>query len=65
MLSSNYPSVWKALLSGCRKHGNVKLKRYSFYQIMKLDGGLVGAYMVMANIFTTAGMQGDAKKLKQ
>ena len=59
-----YSAIWISLLGACRKWGNVKLGRSAFHQVIQLDEGLGGAYVLMANIFAAAGMQEDAKKVE-
>ena len=57
-------AVWLALLSTCRKWGNVKLGRMAFYQAVELDRDCGTAYALMAEIFAAAGMQEDAEMVK-
>ena len=64
MPSSNYLAVWIALLGSCRKWGNVKLGKLAFHQAIQLDDNIAAAYIVMANIYSEAGMQEDAEKVK-
>ena len=64
MPSSENPSVWLSLLGSCRKWGNVKLGRLSFEQAIHLDSNLAAAYVLMVNIYVTAGMHEDAKKVE-
>ena len=64
MPSSDYSSVWLAVLGACSKWGNVKLGRLAFDQAIQLGGGCALAYVLMSNIFAVAGMQEDAKKVE-
>jgi pentatricopeptide repeat protein len=61
MPSPGDPSVWVALLSACRKRGNVKLGKLAFEQAIELDRGYCAAYVLMASIYLAAGMQEDAE----
>ncbi|KAI5074072.1 hypothetical protein GOP47_0012085 [Adiantum capillus-veneris] len=56
---SDYPPVWSALLSACREWGNVKLGRIAFDHAVQLDGGKIGPYILMENIYAAAGMEED------
>ena len=64
MSSSDHPSVWLALLSACRKWENVKLGILAFDQIIQLDSGCASAYVLIADIFTSVGMQKDAENVE-
>ena len=64
MPSSDDTGLWIALLGACRKWGNVKLGKLSFDQIIQLEDSFAAAYVLMANIFATAGMQKDAEKVE-
>ena len=57
-----YSTIWISLLGACRKWGNVKLGRSAFHQVIQLDEGLGGAYVLMANIFACANMEEDTKR---
>ena len=65
MPSSYYSPVWCALLSSCRKWGNWKLGRLAFEQAIHLDSNLAAAYVLMVNIYVTAGMHEDAAKVRE
>ena len=64
MPSSHYPPVWVALLSACRKWGNLELGRLAFDQVVQIDDNLAEAYVFMANIYVAAGMLDDAEKVE-
>ena len=64
MPSFDYPPVWIALLSACRKWGNVELGSLVFDQTVQLDDSCIAAYVLMANTFVAAGMQEDAEKVE-
>ena len=59
MPHSDESSVWIALLGACTKWGNVKFGRVIFDQALQIDNTFSGAYVLMANIFASANMQGD------
>ena len=64
MPSSDYLDIWLSLLGACQKWGNVKLGTLAFDQVLQLDNACAGAYVLIANIFETAGMQKDAEKIE-
>jgi hypothetical protein len=60
------PSVWLALLGTCKKWGNVELGRLAFDEIAVSDaaeGPPPAAYILMAGIYTAAGMPEDAERI--
>ncbi|KAI5060776.1 hypothetical protein GOP47_0025196 [Adiantum capillus-veneris] len=61
MPSPNVSAVWRALLSACQKWGNVDVGSWAFRQAIKIDKSDVAAYVLMANIYSAAGMQEEAK----
>jgi pentatricopeptide repeat protein len=63
--SSRDPSVWLLLLGSCKKWGNVKLGRLAFDSAIALDDTLAAAYILMSSIYSAAGMQDDAQKVKE
>jgi pentatricopeptide repeat protein len=63
MPSSDFPEIWLVLLSVCAKWGNVELGRLAFDQLVQLDRGSGAAYVLMANVFASAGLQEDANAM--
>ncbi|KAH7436565.1 hypothetical protein KP509_05G026100 [Ceratopteris richardii] len=64
MPSTDYPSVWSALLGSCRKWGDVDLGRWAFDHAIQVDGNDSAAYVCMANIYAAAGRQDDAENIE-
>ena len=64
MPSCDYLAIWLGLLGSCRKWGNVKLGRVAFDRALQLDDACGTAYLLMADIFASTGMQNDAEKLE-
>ena len=58
------PVIWLTLLGACRKWGNVKLGILAFDQIIQVDSGCASAYVLIADIFTSVGMQNDAENVE-
>jgi pentatricopeptide repeat protein len=59
-----HPAVWLALLGACKRWGNVRLARVAFDQVVQLDDGCAGAYVLIAAIFSGAGMQEDVQQVE-
>jgi pentatricopeptide repeat protein len=64
MPRTDCPALWLALLGACRKWGNVMFGALAFDHITQLDSACATAYVLMGNIFASAGMQEDAEKVK-
>ena len=64
MPSSGCPEVWLALLGACKKWGNVKVGSFAFGQALLLDNACAAAYVLMASIFASSGMQEDAERVE-
>jgi pentatricopeptide repeat protein len=64
MQSSNFPTVWLALLGACRRWGNVELGKLAFDQVIQLDDSNSAAYVLMASLFADVGMQEDAENIE-
>jgi pentatricopeptide repeat protein len=62
--SPDQRSVWLALLSACKKWGNVMLGRLVFEEVIQLADDLAPAYTIMADIYAAAGMLEDAEKIR-
>ncbi|KAI5082473.1 hypothetical protein GOP47_0002216 [Adiantum capillus-veneris] len=55
--------AWSALLCACQKWGDVNVGRWAFEQAVRVDKSNAAAYVLMANIYSAAGMQEDASKV--
>jgi pentatricopeptide repeat protein len=53
--------TWNTALSSCRRWGDVELARHAFDRVLQLDGGHVGAYVLMANVYMDALVWENAK----
>jgi pentatricopeptide repeat protein len=62
--SGCHAPMWLALLDACRKWGNVKVGRFAFEAVVELDRNLAAAYVLMCDIYVSAGMVEDADKIK-
>lgn len=57
--------VWMSLLGGCRCRGHIETAKRAYKHILKLNATLPGAYVIMSNIFATAGMWKDLAKVRK
>jgi pentatricopeptide repeat protein len=64
MPSFSDPSVWLALLSACKKWGNVKLGRFAFENVTRLDENVGAAYVLMVSIYAAADMLDEARNVE-
>ena len=64
MPSSDILPVWHSLLSACKGWRNVELGRFAFDRAVCLDNQDTAAYVLMANIYASAGMEEDAEKIE-
>ncbi|KAH7315277.1 hypothetical protein KP509_21G042400 [Ceratopteris richardii] len=56
--------VWYSLLSACGKCGDVNVGKWAFEQAILMNKNNAAPYALMANVYTAAGMQDNAKKVK-
>ena len=61
--SSDYVSIWLALLDACRRWGNVSLGKLVFNELVQLDNRCSPSYVLMADLFAMTGMTEDAYKI--
>jgi pentatricopeptide repeat protein len=61
---SNFLPLWHSLLGACKRWGNVKLGRFAFNRVMQVDNRDTAAYVLMANIYASAGMHKDAENIE-
>lgn len=52
-------AIWLALLGACRVHGNVEVAERASKEIFDLDPGNSAAYVLLSNIYATAGRWND------
>ncbi|KNA07001.1 hypothetical protein SOVF_175930 [Spinacia oleracea] len=58
-------SVWGALLTGCRLHGNTELAAYAADKVFELDNVGSGLYVLLCNAYAAAGRLQDAAKVRK
>lgn len=57
--------VWGTLLSACKIHGNTELAEQVAECLLELQPGNAGNYVLLSNIYATAGRWGDAMKVRK
>ncbi|CAM6127307.1 unnamed protein product [Calypogeia fissa] len=56
--------AWKALLGACRVHGNVQMGERIGQQVLQLDPGTSPGYVLLSNIYATAGKWDSKAKVQ-
>ncbi|XP_026380708.1 putative pentatricopeptide repeat-containing protein At3g23330 isoform X2 [Papaver somniferum] len=57
-------SVWATLLSSCRVHKNIELAERVGEKVFQIDPENIGAYILMSNIYSSAGRWKEAAKMR-
>lgn len=57
--------VWRSLLSGCAKTGNIELAEQAAEMAISLDPTDSGSFTLLSNIYASKGMWADAKKVRE
>ncbi|XP_057830652.2 pentatricopeptide repeat-containing protein At2g35030, mitochondrial [Cryptomeria japonica] len=58
------PVVWKALLGGCRIHGNLEVGERVAKHLFMLEPENPAAYVLLSNIYATTGRWNDVNKVR-
>ncbi|KAM5588986.1 pentatricopeptide repeat-containing protein [Rosa sericea] len=58
-------AVWGALLGACRMHNNIDLGAYAAERAFELDPYDSGPYIILANMYASAGRLNDAAKVRK
>jgi len=58
-------AVWSCLLSACRMHNNLQLGEYTAERIFQLGCKDAAPYVLLSNIYATAGRWDDIKKVRK
>ncbi|KAL6855958.1 hypothetical protein ACP4OV_018760 [Aristida adscensionis] len=59
------PSIWEAILSGCRTNGDMELGAYAADQLFKLTPQHDGTYILLSNTYSAAGRWVDAARVRK
>ncbi|KAF6138397.1 hypothetical protein GIB67_012867 [Kingdonia uniflora] len=65
LLSACGKKSWRTLLSACRNHGNATIGEKSAKMMMKLDPDDHASYVLLSNIYLSAGKWEEALELRQ
>ncbi|KAL4632189.1 hypothetical protein ACB092_04G034100 [Castanea dentata] len=57
--------IWEALLAGCRIHGNMDLGIQAAERLFELMPQHDGTYVLLSNMYATAGRQNDVAKVRK
>ncbi|KAJ4951444.1 hypothetical protein NE237_028276 [Protea cynaroides] len=59
------PSIWEALLAGCRVHGNMDLGVQAAERLFELMPKHDGTYVLLSNMYATMGRWNDVAKVRK
>ncbi|GFQ00262.1 pentatricopeptide repeat-containing protein at1g25360 [Phtheirospermum japonicum] len=57
--------IWEALLSGCRLHGDIELGAHAAERLFELIPQHDGTYILLANMFSTAGKWDEMARVRK
>ncbi|KAG8055587.1 hypothetical protein GUJ93_ZPchr0001g32762 [Zizania palustris] len=57
--------IWGTLLGACEKHGNVRIGEWVAERLLQVEPWNDGVYVVLSNIYATAGMWGDVERVRK
>ncbi|XP_052192035.1 pentatricopeptide repeat-containing protein ELI1, chloroplastic-like [Diospyros lotus] len=58
------PSVWGALLAGCRKHRNLEIAEIAAWKLFVLEPENSGNYILLSNMYADVGMWEEVNNLR-
>uniref|UniRef100_A0A0A9GQ71 DYW domain-containing protein n=1 Tax=Arundo donax TaxID=35708 RepID=A0A0A9GQ71_ARUDO len=59
------PSIWEAILFGCRTNGDMELGAYAADQLFKMRPQHDGTYILLSNTYSAAGRWVDAARVRK
>ncbi|XP_011626050.2 pentatricopeptide repeat-containing protein At2g29760, chloroplastic-like [Amborella trichopoda] len=59
------PVVWRTLLSACAIYGNVSLAEITMEKLLELEPSNSGNYILLSNVYSTAGRWEDAMSIRK
>jgi pentatricopeptide repeat protein len=57
-------AMWGSLLSACRSHGDVKLAEVAAMELVKIEPGNSGNYVLLSNLYAEEGRWQDVEKVR-
>ncbi|XP_015892956.3 putative pentatricopeptide repeat-containing protein At5g52630 isoform X2 [Ziziphus jujuba] len=57
--------IWSILIAGCRSHGNLELGFYAAEQLLKLKPKDIETYVLLLNMYLSAGRWKDVSRVKK
>ncbi|BAH95269.1 pentatricopeptide repeat-containing protein At5g66520 [Oryza sativa Japonica Group] len=57
--------IWGALLNACKNHGDIDVAERAVQEMLKLDPGNHGVYVVLSNMYAEAGRWQDVDRLRK
>eukprot|EP01018_Ginkgo_biloba_P026983 Gb_37624 [translate_table: standard] len=57
--------IWRGILGGCRLHGNMELGKQAAESLIAAEPHNSATYVLLSNIYASAGMWDDVKKVRQ
>ncbi|KAL6142827.1 hypothetical protein ACLB2K_061103 [Fragaria x ananassa] len=58
-------SIWGAMLSACRVHGNMELAEIASTELLKLEPEEEGGYILLSNIYAACGRWSSSDKIRE
>ncbi|KAL6323806.1 hypothetical protein AAG906_003427 [Vitis piasezkii] len=58
-------SIWGAVLSACRAHGNIEIAEIAGKELLKLEPEKEGGYVLLSNIYATSGRWNHSDKIRE
>ncbi|KAL6133897.1 hypothetical protein ACLB2K_066130 [Fragaria x ananassa] len=65
MPSEPTAAIWGSLLGACRVHSNVKIGEFVGFQLLHIEPENAGNYVILSNLFASAGRWEDVRTLRE
>ncbi|XP_004144616.1 pentatricopeptide repeat-containing protein At5g48910 [Cucumis sativus] len=57
--------IWTSLLSGSRKHGNIRMGEYAAQHLIDLAPDTTGCYVILSNMYAAAGLWEKVRQVRE
>ncbi|KAK2454413.1 pentatricopeptide repeat-containing protein, mitochondrial [Trifolium repens] len=57
-------AIWGSLLGACRVHSNVDIGEFAGHQLLEIEPGNAGNYVILSNLYALAGRWEDVRSLR-